>query len=261
MIFGAFIYGERIYHECDILGVILYDFQISIHDLDSGAQLPDIHWALYRRDTSISSSGPIDDSHILVDSGNTVSGLLQIDLQDYNLRSQNNDYFISAWRVDRPDAKTNVYLRYFADEYVDSVDDSPYYIGELYIPKSGMCQGDIIEIEQNRWQMITIPIRYGYWDKTTHDHVHDDTTIATVKNYIIDQIEDVYGVPANTMIEVINTYVGDVHKMYNYVCGITIDSSEHNFPLAYMDSGKVEYAAIWVKSIHPTPFNIKWGEV
>jgi hypothetical protein len=261
MIFGTFIYGERIYHECDILGVILYDFQISLHDLDSNNRLPDIYWALYRRNSSISTSGPIDETHTLVDTGHTVSGLLQIDLQDYNLKLQDDDYYITAWRVDRPDTKTNVYLRYFYQSYTDSANDSPYYIGELYIPKSGMCQGDIIEIEQNRWQMVTIPIRYGYWDNTIHDHVHDDTTIATIKNYIVDQIEDTYGVPAKTMIEVMNTYVGDAHKVHNYVCGVTIDSSEHNFPLAYIDGSKVEYAGIWVKSIHPTPFSIKWGIV
>jgi len=261
MIFGTFIYGERIYHECDILGVILYDFQISIHDLDSNNRFPDIYWALYRRDISISISGPIDDSHTLVDTGHTVSGLLQIDLQNYNLKLQDDDYYITAWRVDRPDAKTNVYLRYFYQNYTDNANDSPYFIGELYIPKSGMCQGDIVQIEQNRWQMITIPIRYGYWSKTAHEFVHDDVTIATVKNYIIDQIEDLYSVPANTMIEVLNTYVGDENLMRNYVCGITIDSSGHNFPLAYIDGTSIEYAGIWVKSIHPTPFTIRWGVV
>lgn len=259
MIFGTFIYGERIYHECDILSVILYDFQISIHDLDSGNILPNIHWALYRRDIGISAINPIDDTHILVDSGTNLTGLLQIDLQDYGRRMFDDDYYLAAWRVDRPEAKSNIYLRYYHTDYVSSDANHPYMIGEMFIPKSGMCQGDIIEIEPNRWQMVSIPIRYGYWNKTAHEHVHDDVTVARIKNYIIDQIEDVYGVPANTMIEVLNTYIGDTNKMWNYVCGVTIDASEHNFPLAYIDGTKVEYCGIWIKSIHPSLFNIQWG--
>ena len=261
MIFGSFIYGESIYHECGLLGAILYDFQVSIHDLTSSHLLPNIHWELYRRNIAISATNPIDASHILVDSGTTLPGLLQISLSDYGRRSVDDDFYITAWRTDNPKAKTNIYIRYYHSDYITSDSKHPYLISELYIPKSGMCQGDLIEIEQNRWQMVTIPIKYGYWDKTIHDHVHDDITIATVKNYIVDQIEDVYGVQANTMVEVINTYIGDENLMRNYVCGVTIDSSGHNFPLAYMDGSKIEYTGIWVKSIHPTPFTIKWGIV
>lgn len=259
MIYGTFLYGERIYHECDILGAILWDFQLSIHDLDTEDLLPDVHWELYRRDDSISLTDPIDDTHIIVDSGTTLTGLLQIDLNDYGIRTQDDDFYLTAWRTDRPEVKTNVYLRYFHENYTDSPNDAPYYIGELYIPKSGLCSGDEIEIEPNRWQMISIPIQHGYWDSTTHQHVHDESTIATIKNYVVDQIEDVYGVPAEDMIEVFNTYIGDVHKMYNYVCGVTIDTSEHNFPLAYNDDGEIEYCGLWIKSIHPTPFTIEWG--
>lgn len=259
MIYGTFVYGERIYHECEFVSVILYDFQLSFHDLDSEDLLPDIVWRLYRRDESISPDLPIDENHILVDSGTDFDGLLRINLADYNLRNDDDDFYLTAWRVDRPEAKSNTYLRYYHEEYVASDKNDPYYIGEVFIPKSGMCAGQLLEIEPARWQMISIPIQYGYWDSNIHDHVHDDTTIATIKNYIIDQIEDTYGVPAETMVEVINTYVGDVHKMWNYVCGVTIDSSEHNFPLAYNDGGKIEYCGLWIKSIHPTPFNIKWG--
>jgi len=259
MIYGTFIYGERIYHECEILSVLLYDFQLSFHDLDNEELLPNIHWSLYRRDVLVSEFDPIDENHILVDGGNTLSGLLKINLQDYDIRLQDDDFYIVAWREDRPETKTNIYLRYFYQNYTDSINDDPYFIGKMYIPKSGMCAGDVIEIEPNRWQMISIPIRYGFWDTTTHDLVHDDVTIATIKNYVADQIEDVYGVPASTMIEVFNTYIGDIHKMYNYVPNITIENSEHNFPLAYIDDGRVEYVGMWVKSIHPTTFTIKWG--
>ena len=259
MIYGTFIYGTQIYHECDLADIILYDFQVSIHDLDTSNLLPDIVWELYRRDINISATDPIDENHILVDNGTSLTGLLQINLTDYGLRTNDDDFYISAWRISNPEAKTNVYLRYFADEYIDSPNDAPYYIGELFVSRTGSCIGDTLEIEPDRWQMVSIPIRYGYWDSVNHSHIHDDITPATIKNYIIDQIEDVYGVQADTMIEVINTYVGDKHKMWNYVSGITIDSSEHNFPLAYIDGGKVEYCGLWVKSIHTTPFNIKWG--
>lgn len=259
MIYGTFIYGENIYHECEFISTILYDFQLTFHDLDDSTTLPDIVWELYVRDETISVTDPVDENHILVDSGTDIDGLLRIDLSDYSLRIEDNDFYLTAWRLDRPEAKSNTYIRYFHEHYIDSDSDAPYYIGEVYIPKTGMCAGDELEIEPNRWQMVNIPIRYGYWDVSKHEHEHDDITIANIKNYIIDQIEDVYGVPAETMIEVINTYIGDEHKVWNYVCGVTIDSSEHNFPLAYIDGGKVEYCGLWIKSIHNTPFTIKWG--
>jgi hypothetical protein len=259
MIYGTFIYGEHIYHECDFVSVVLYDFQLSFHDLDDLTRLPDMVWQLYRRDSSVHLTDPVDENHILVDNGTDFDGLLRINLADYGLRARDDDFYLTAWRTDNPEAKSNTYLRYFHEDYVDSVSDVPYYIGEVFVPKSGMCSGDLLEIEPARWQMVSIPIRYGYWDSVNHIHEHDDTTIANIKNYIIDQIEDTYGVPAETMVEVINTYVGDVHKMWNYVCGVTIDSSEHNFPLAYMDGTNVEYCGLWIKSIHPVPFTIRWG--
>lgn len=259
MIFGSFIYGERIYHECDFLPAVLYDFQLTFHDLDSGVTLPDMVWELYRRDVSISPDDPIDENHILVDNGTDLDGMLRINLSDYDLRNTNDDYYLTAWRVDVPEAKSNTYLRYYFDEYVTSDKNDPYYIGEVYIPKSGMCEGQLLEIEPERWQMVAIPVQYGYWNKTTHQHVHDEVTISDIKNYIVDQIEDTFGVPAGDMVEVINTYIGDVHKVYNYVCGVTIDESEHNFPLAYIDNEKVEYCGLWIKSIHPVPFTISWG--
>jgi hypothetical protein len=259
MIYGTFIYGERIYHECDYISVILYDFQLTFHDLDDLTQLPNMVWELYRRDDSISPDLPIDDAHILVDNGTDFDGLLRINLADYNLRNADDDFYLTAWRTDKPEAKSNTYLRYYYQDYVASDKNDPYYIGEVFVPKTGLCSGDLLTIEPSRWQMVSIPIRYGWWDSINHLHEHDDITVATIKNYIIDQIEDTYGVPAETMVEVINTYVGDVHKMWNYVCGVTIDSSEHNFPLAYMDGTNTEYCGLWIKSIHSTSFTIRWG--
>lgn len=122
----------------------------------------------------------------------------------------------------------------------------------------------LIEIEEG-WQMITVPIKTGYWDKISHKHIHDGITIAKIKNYIIDQIEDKLGIDANLAIEIANTYTGDNQFFYNYIPGFTKDNSEHNFKLVYSDltnEGKEaqEYTAFWIKSIHTEPFSIEWGE-
>ena len=48
---------------------------------------------------------------------------------------------------------------------------------------SGMGSGSI-EIEPG-WQLLAIPIQYGYWDNVFHIHVHDDITVAKFKNYVL----------------------------------------------------------------------------
>jgi len=257
-IYGSNIYGSLIYHE--YIRVLLYDFEISIHDLDTGIILPDISWGLYRRDTSISLQGPIDENHILVDSGIDVDGLLQIELNDYALNNIRTDYYLKAWRTDAPDITTTSYIRYYPDDYILNDDKQPYYTNKSYL--KGECnRGGSVTLERNRWQLIAIPVEFGYWDSITHSHVHDGTTVSKVKNYIIDQLEDVYAAPANTLIEVMNTYYGDANKFYNYVVGVTQDNSIHNFQLSYRDEGNLEYVGIWVKCISPVDIQITWGEI
>ena len=56
---------------------------------------------------------------------------------------------------------------------------------------SGIGGSGSIQLEQG-WQLIAIPIIYGYWDSTLHEHVHDEITTAKVENYVMDQIEDLY---------------------------------------------------------------------
>jgi hypothetical protein len=121
--------------------------------------------------------------------------------------------------------------------------------------------GGTIEIEPS-WQMIAIPVTYGYWSVTEHRHIHDNTTPATVYNYVIAQIEDIYGVPANTMIAVLNTLVGGQGNYWNFVPNVTNPVSPHNFLLSYLDAGagSEEVTGFFVKSIHPNAFTIKWGE-
>lgn len=120
--------------------------------------------------------------------------------------------------------------------------------------------GGYIEIEPG-WQLISIPIQYGYWDNILHKHINDNITEANIKNYVLDQIEDILGLSGNTVISVANTYVGDNQFFYNYIPGVTNPNSTHNFKLCYVDGSAKEYSAFWIKSIHTTSFTIKWGEI
>jgi hypothetical protein len=114
-----------------------------------------------------------------------------------------------------------------------------------------------IQLESS-WQLIAIPIVYGYWDSIQHKHVHDDTTIAKFKNYVLDQITDLYG---SGVVEVANTYLGDNQFFWSYVVGVTPDDEEHNFQLVYDDAGNFEIAGFWIKISGPmAPYIITWGD-
>ena len=113
-----------------------------------------------------------------------------------------------------------------------------------------------IELEQG-WQLVSVPIQFGYWDLSIHRLIHDDTTVAKFKNYVLDQIEDLYG---TGKIEIANTYTGDQQAFFSYVVGSTPASSPHNFNLIYEDNGNFEIAGFWLKSISGTPITINWGE-
>jgi hypothetical protein len=122
---------------------------------------------------------------------------------------------------------------------------------------SGVGGHGSIELEEG-WQLCAVPIQYGYWSSSTHTHVHDDTTIAKFKNYILDQIEDLYGTVSG--VEVANTYTGDAQAFYSYVVGSTPESSFHNFQLIYDDSGNREIAGFWIKITTTSGVVITWGE-
>lgn len=113
-----------------------------------------------------------------------------------------------------------------------------------------------IQIETG-WQLISIPVQHGYWDKVTHKLIHDDATVAKFENYVLDQIEDLYG--AGT-VEVANTYPGDAQMYLSYVVGSTPSSSPNNFQLIYQDGTSYEISGFWIKSLNPTPMLIEWGE-
>lgn len=113
-----------------------------------------------------------------------------------------------------------------------------------------------IELEYD-WQLIAVPIQFGYWDLTLHKHVHDGLTVAKFKNYLMDQIDDLYGL---NQISVANAYVGGTGNFYSFVPGSTPESSPHNFNLCYQDSGSVEITGFWIRSLSISPILISWGE-
>lgn len=113
-----------------------------------------------------------------------------------------------------------------------------------------------IELESG-WQLAAIPVSKGYWDSNIHAHVHDNTTIAKFKNYVLDQIDDLYG---TGLIEVANTYTGDQQAFYSYVVGSTPESSPHNFQLVYEDELNLEISGFWIKNLNNTSLIINWGQ-
>jgi hypothetical protein len=132
------------------------------------------------------------------------------------------------------------------------------YSGYGY-PAMSVYSGEI-QIEPDRWQMITIPVMFGYWDTSSHQLIHDGMTTAYVKNYLLDQIEDNMGSPIQNYIRVVNTFIGDNNYYWNFVPGVTNPLSVHNFPLAYLDGERVEYVAFWLRSIHTDNIIVRWGE-
>jgi hypothetical protein len=127
---------------------------------------------------------------------------------------------------------------------------------------SGIGGAGSIQLEYG-WQLIAIPVEYGYWDSTAHEHVHDDVTRAKAENYVMDQIEDLYATVSGieTIVEVANTYTGDQQAFWSYVVGSTPTSSPHNFQLVYDDGIHREISGFWIKIIGPdAPYLITWGE-
>lgn len=127
---------------------------------------------------------------------------------------------------------------------------------------SGIISGGYVDIEPG-FQMISLPVTNGYWDTTTSGHIHETSIKATVYNYIVQQVEHVYGVPGKNMIEVFNTLIGGNSNYWNFAVGFTDPGSPHNFQLSYYDSeaDDYEYTGFFIKSIHPTSFKIQWGEI
>ena len=130
------------------------------------------------------------------------------------------------------------------------------FYGYREITVTSGIDGGSIELEYG-WQMIAIPVEYGYWDNVQHKHIHDNVTVAKFKNYVLDQIEDVYG---TGNVEVANTYTGDQQAFYSYVVGSTPDGSPHNFNMVYVDGSNKEISGFWIKIVGGSgPYLITWG--
>ena len=132
-----------------------------------------------------------------------------------------------------------------------------YQLAPCDTTSSGIGGYGSIELEEG-WQLIAVPIQHGYWDSVEHKHVHDGVTKAKFKNYILDQITDIYG---NGVVEVANTYLGDNQFFWSYVVGSTPETSPHNFQMVYEDGPNLEISGFWIKIIGPaSPYIITWGE-
>lgn len=131
-----------------------------------------------------------------------------------------------------------------------------FWADEVTTTSGGIGNGTI-ELELG-WQLAAIPIQHGYWNSTIHKHVHDNT-VAKFKNYILDQITDLYGAG---VVEVANTYLGDIQAFYSYVVGTTPTSSPHNWSLIYDDGIHKEVSGFWINIVGGSaPYVITWGEV
>ena len=111
---------------------------------------------------------------------------------------------------------------------------------------------------QPGWQLICIPTIYGKWES---GHIVKDTTPATVKNYIIDQLCEkmsITDVELRDYVQVLNAMRGG-QLSQNYVVGLTSETSVNNFRLAYQDetSSEIEFTAFWIKVLQPIP-DIEW---
>ena len=116
-----------------------------------------------------------------------------------------------------------------------------------------------IEIEAGRWQLISIPVRYGYWNDAVSPGqlVHDGSTIARVENYVVKQLEDKYG---SGVVSSLNTYYGDNNFFYNFIPGTTSPASPHNFELTFMDGTRSEVSGFWIKSEYGSSMILEWGQ-
>lgn len=131
-----------------------------------------------------------------------------------------------------------------------------YQLAPCDTTSSGIGGYGSIQLEPG-WQLISIPVQYGYWSSATHEHVHDNITAAKFENYVYDQIEDLYGAGK---VEVANTYPGDLQAFLSYVPDSTPATSPHNFQLVYADGPHLEISGFWIKMTTASGIVITWGE-
>jgi hypothetical protein len=110
------------------------------------------------------------------------------------------------------------------------VDETPFPI-KLPYPSLASCDDSgAIKIENNVWQLISIPVPGQ-----------------KVKEYFVDRLADSYSANPEDMIEICTAYFGDENKFRSYIPGVTNPATINNFPLVYNDEGNNEITGFWVK--------------
>lgn len=104
------------------------------------------------------------------------------------------------------------------------------------------------------WQLVVIPTVNGYYN----NGVIRDSTISTIKNYVIDQLINKMGMnnenDLKEYIQICNSYVGrdQNSKFQSYLIGVTNPNTTNNFELAFSDSGNIEFTPFWINVIAKT---------
>lgn len=222
-----------------------------------------LNWEMYSRNNKVHPLMPVDSTHTYVTSGSCTSGVIKINLHDYGLLEVDDDYYIKI-TDEYGSFVASTYVQYYWEKFVPLLTKKPYLFEIFEYGGSGTSvRGGEIQIEEG-WQDIAVPIEFGYWDSSSGTLVHDDSTIARVENYIIRQLEDIYGVPGNTLIERVSTYNGDAQAFYSFIPGVTNPATTGNFSLVFRDNDGIternEPAGIRLKNISGSTLYLEWGE-
>lgn len=87
-----------------------------------------------------------------------------------------------------------------------------------------------IRLQRGVWQIIAIPV-----------------TGETVNSYFLQPLAVQEGENIEDLVEVVNTYRGDLNRFLSFIPSVTNPASENNFPLTYSDQGNQEVTGFWVK--------------
>lgn len=100
---------------------------------------------------------------------------------------------------------------------------------DRYFSTNECSDSGTILLQRGVWQLVAIPI------------------LENVVDGFLTALAVQTGKDVSTLIEVVNSYRGDLNKFLSFIPGVTNVTSEHNFPLKYNDSGSVEIVGMWVK--------------
>ena len=117
------------------------------------------------------------------------------------------------------------------DESIMIVDNRPFPVRIPYTLSSDCETSGNIKIEDNVWQLISIPVEG-----------------VKVKEYFVDRLAEKYSADPRDMISICTAYFGDEDRFRSYIPGVTNPSTSNNFPLVYTDAGHREITGFWVKT-------------